>query len=207
MTNIEFKELYDRALVHGWVTSKDPSVAARQKEREREYNHAYYMKHRTRAEENIAKGKDRLKDIDRLLDLMYKNGDINQYGVAQSEGALKRQIHLGNEYNKTQRHIEDNEQILKKINDTRYEAGRRSKNESNAYNNARKKERENRRNKKFHDDISKLKDSESRGMIEASRNRKGIPKKDKSIKGISQRALKKGQNIADDLWRKMTKKK
>lgn len=43
MTNEEFKSLY-----HGWVTSNDPAKAAKQRAREKEYNHDYYQKHKER---------------------------------------------------------------------------------------------------------------------------------------------------------------
>lgn len=45
MNNEEFKSLYHDALRHGWVTSKDPAKAAKQKKREKEYNQDYYRKH------------------------------------------------------------------------------------------------------------------------------------------------------------------
>lgn len=44
MTNEEFKDLYEEALIHGWVTSKDPTVIARQKQKQKEYNAMYYYK-------------------------------------------------------------------------------------------------------------------------------------------------------------------
>lgn len=45
MTNEEFLEMYDDYLQHGWVTSKIAAIAARQKERERQYNKNYYRLH------------------------------------------------------------------------------------------------------------------------------------------------------------------
>lgn len=45
MTHEEFMNLYDDSLRHGWVTSKIASIAAKQKEREREYNKNYYRLH------------------------------------------------------------------------------------------------------------------------------------------------------------------
>lgn len=47
MTHEEFMRLYDNSLQHGWVTSKDSATAARQKQREREYNREYYQKHKS----------------------------------------------------------------------------------------------------------------------------------------------------------------
>lgn len=43
MTHEEFMEMRGAALRHGWVSSKIASIAARQKEREKEYNHRYYL--------------------------------------------------------------------------------------------------------------------------------------------------------------------
>lgn len=45
MTHDEFVAMYNDALRHGWVTSKDPSKASQQKKREKEYNADYYRKH------------------------------------------------------------------------------------------------------------------------------------------------------------------
>lgn len=45
MTHDEFIVMYDDALRHSWVTSKDPNKAAQQKKREKEYNRDYYHKH------------------------------------------------------------------------------------------------------------------------------------------------------------------
>ena len=45
MTNEQFLEMYDDYLEHGWVTSKIAAIAARQKERERQYNKNYYRLH------------------------------------------------------------------------------------------------------------------------------------------------------------------
>lgn len=52
MTHEEFMNLYDDSLRHGWVTSKIASIAAKQKERERQYNHEYYQKHSERWKKN-----------------------------------------------------------------------------------------------------------------------------------------------------------
>ena len=46
MTHEEFMNMYNDELRHGWVTSKDSSVAAKQKQREKEYNHQYYLKNK-----------------------------------------------------------------------------------------------------------------------------------------------------------------
>lgn len=44
MTNKEFKDLYREALIHSWITSKDPAVIARQRQKQKEYNAMYYYK-------------------------------------------------------------------------------------------------------------------------------------------------------------------
>lgn len=49
MTNDEFKDLYEEALIHGWVTSKDPTVIARQKQKQKEYNAMYYYKRKNKS--------------------------------------------------------------------------------------------------------------------------------------------------------------
>jgi hypothetical protein len=49
MTNEEFKDLYEEALIHGWVTSKDPTVIARQKQKQKEYNAMYYYKRKNQS--------------------------------------------------------------------------------------------------------------------------------------------------------------
>lgn len=46
MTNEEFKELYEDALSHGWVSSLDSAKAALQKQAEKAYNAEYYKKHK-----------------------------------------------------------------------------------------------------------------------------------------------------------------
>lgn len=87
MNNTEFKELYNRALAHGWVTSKDPSVAARQKEREREYNRKYYL--------NKIKNKTqrKLNDISNTLERAANSPIGKRYSrmVAENAGATKEQ--------------------------------------------------------------------------------------------------------------------
>lgn len=52
MTHEEFMRLYDSSLQHGWVTSRDSAPAARQKEREREYNRQYYQQHKDKWKEH-----------------------------------------------------------------------------------------------------------------------------------------------------------
>lgn len=49
MINEEFKDLYEEALIHGWVTSKDPTVIARQKQKQKEYNAMYYYKRKNQS--------------------------------------------------------------------------------------------------------------------------------------------------------------
>lgn len=64
LTHEEFMNLYDDSLRHGWVTSKDSAVAAKQKEREREYNHEYYQKHKDKwktYQDNFNTGMDELR--------------------------------------------------------------------------------------------------------------------------------------------------
>lgn len=60
MTNEEFKSLY-----HGWVTSKDPTKAAKQRAREKEYNAEYYQKH-----------KEKLKSLQEKPGIEYEVNDF-----------------------------------------------------------------------------------------------------------------------------------
>ena len=88
MTNEEFKFLY-----HGWVTSKDPAKAAKQRAREKEYNAEYYQKHkekwstlRTGPKVKYDKpiGPKNKVSNEYLAELAY-NSKKNSYGVSKDE--------------------------------------------------------------------------------------------------------------------------
>jgi len=76
LTHEEFMTLYDDSLKHGWVTSKISSIAAKQKQREKEYNQQYYQKHSRRWRELYAYSREKLKD---KYDYSNKENPNNEY--------------------------------------------------------------------------------------------------------------------------------
>ena len=149
MTNEQFKEIYNDALAHGWVSSLDSAKAALQKQAEKAYNAEYYKKHKDKW---AKKAKDASNKADQAIRrALNKNGGRPKQSfkgfresVAQEDAARKRNAaqKLKNEIRKNQ---EEYEKKIQRENaqrraDTAYAAN--AKRRRNATENAKRSDEE-----------------------------------------------------------------
>lgn len=103
MTRKDFVLMYDESLRHGWVTSKIASVAAKQKEREQEYNRNYYRNHSDKwnRRDRVISGKYRPSNL--VEQFKQRHPYSNEYskdGVLLGEDQWNSQLKLLEDYDK-----------------------------------------------------------------------------------------------------------
>lgn len=103
MTHKEFMLMYDESLRHGWVTSKIASVAAKQKEREKEYNANYYRLHSDKWNRRDRVLSDKYRPSNLVEQFKKRHPYSNEYskdGILLGEEQWNQQLKLLEDYDK-----------------------------------------------------------------------------------------------------------
>lgn len=95
--------MYDESLRHGWVTSKIASVAAKQKEREKEYNANYYRLHSDKWNRRDRVLSDKYRPSNLVEQFKKRHPYSNEYskdGILLGEEQWNQQLKLLEDYDK-----------------------------------------------------------------------------------------------------------
>ena len=144
MTNEQFKEIYNDALAHGWVSSLDSAKAALQKQAEKAYNAEYYKKHKDKW---AKKAKDASNKADQairktLLGIRGKNSP-NRNAAKESEAmadATRKRTSAQQRKNKERDQKLRERQLAQRRADNAYAAN--AKRRRNATENAKRSDEE-----------------------------------------------------------------
>lgn len=99
----EFMRMYGNSLSHGWVSSKIASIAAKQKQREKEYNRNYYKMHSDKwnRKDRISIGKYRKSDTAEQFKKLHPDPEnYSEDGSHLSERQWNAQLSLLEAYDK-----------------------------------------------------------------------------------------------------------